>query len=430
MGRGMSFTRAWLFVVLAADAIWVAAVTGRQLGLGGFLCLVAVLVSAVLNTAVLCALAGRSVWGRLRRKARRKAWRATAGSEQAGTGGGHAAATLASQVMAATGAVGCAAVFTSAGPGSLAPRSSYSAAGRSGRRGLALGPDTRFEIGSVTKIFTGLILADMIVKKEIDLDTPLGSLLDIPAAGAVTLRSLATHTSGLPPNCARPRLAPLLTAHPNPDRDVGLDRVAAALARDPPAVPGAFRYSNISYQLLAAALAAAAGATWPTLLQQRICGPLGMTATRMNPDHNTARGHDNAGFPLPYSDCTLLPGANGLLSTTADLDRFLQAQLYPWSTPLWPAIRLSRTLQAGPPRAYGLGWRLKISGPTTLAWHGGLTNGFRALLAVVDTPKAPRGLAILANSPYDALLEVGLEALQSSRVRLRLSTASTRKEAS
>ena len=430
MGRTMSFDRAWISVVMAADAIWLAALAGRQFGLGSFLYSAAKLFNGVLVSALLCALASRLVWGRVRRTARRRAWRAAAASEQARTCGGHAAGTLASQVMAATGGVGCAAVFASAGPGSLGLRSAYSAAGRSGRRGLALGPDTRFEIGSVTKVFTGLILTDMAVRKEVDLDTPLGSLLDIPAAGAVTLRSLATHTSGLPRSCGRPRLASLLTVNPNPYRDIGLDRLAAALACKPAPVAGTFRYSNVGYQLLAAALAAAAGTTWPCLLQQRICGPLGMTATGMNLDQKTARGHDKAGFPFPYSDYALLPGAIGLLSTTADMDRFLQAQLYPWSTPLWPAIRLSRTLQAGPPHATGLGWRLKISGATTLAWHGGLTSGFSALLAVIDTPQAPRGLAILTNSPYDALLEVGLKALRSSRVRLRISTASTRKEAS
>jgi hypothetical protein len=59
-----------------------------------------------------------------------------------------------------------------------------------------------------------------------------------------------------------------------------------------------------------------------------------------------------------------------------------------------------------------LGWQLKISGDTTLAWHEGLTSGFSALLAVIDTPQAPRGLAILTNSPYNAALrEAGFKAL-------------------
>ncbi len=149
-----------------------------------------------------------------------------------------------------------------------------------------------------------------------------------------------------------------------------------------------------------------------------------MSATGMNPDKNTARGHDKAGFLLPYSDYALLPGAIGLLSTAADLDRFLRAQLEPDRTPLGPAIRLSRTPQPGSPRAAGLGWQLAISGDTTLAWHGGLTNGFSALLAVIDSPKAPRGVAILTNSPYYAgVREAGIKALESSTVRLVISTA-------
>jgi serine-type D-Ala-D-Ala carboxypeptidase/endopeptidase len=426
MGRAMSFNRAWLFVVLAADGVWLAALAGRQLGLGSFLYSAAKLASAVLLTAALCGLAGSLVWGRVRRAARQRAWRATAGPENARTGGGHAAGTLASQAMAATGAVGCAAVFVSADRGSPVLRSAFSAAGRSGRRGQAVGPDTRFEIGSVTKIFTGLVLADMAVRKEVDLDAPLGSLLDIPAAGAVTLRSLATHTSGLPRSCAGPRLAAWLTAHPNPYREIGLDRVAAALARKPPAMPGTFRYSNVGYQLLAAALAAGAGTTWPCLVQQRICGPLGMTATGMDPDEDTARGHDKAGFPFPYSDYALLPGAIGLLSTAADLDRFVQVQLDPGSTPLGPAIRLSRTPQPGSPRAAGLGWQLKISGAATLAWHEGQTSGFSALLALIDIREARRGLAILTNSPYSAALrQAGLKALSSAQLRISIASMRT-----
>jgi ABC-type anion transport system duplicated permease subunit len=105
MGRAMSFDRAWIFVVLAADAIWLAALAGRQFGLGSLLYLAAQLVTDVLLTAALCAVASMLVWGRLRRTARQKAWRATAGTGKARTAGEHAAETLASQAMAATGSV-------------------------------------------------------------------------------------------------------------------------------------------------------------------------------------------------------------------------------------------------------------------------------------------------------------------------------------
>lgn len=412
----MSFERARTLVVFTAAAIWLAALAGLPFGLGHPMYMAASLVSAVLLTAALCALVGALLWGRVRRTARQNAYRTTPAAERARTGDEHAgdtAGVLASQVIAATGSVGCVAVFVSGRPGSPVLRSVYSAAGRSGRRGRAVGPDTRFEIGSLTKVFTGLILADMAVRNEVDLDTPLGALLDIPAASTITLRSLATHTSGLPRRVPGPRLTNLLTAHPDPYHGIDLDRVTEALARKPPRAPGTFLYSNVGYQLLGAALAAAARTTWPNLVQQRICGPLGMMATGVRPDESTARGHDKSGLPTPYSDYALLPGAIGLLSTTADLDRFVRAQLDLGSTPLGPAILLSRTAQTAAGSGRGVGWRLKASGDGTLAWHTGRTQGFSALLAVINTPGERRGLAILTNSPYGtAPNTVGLSALR------------------
>jgi D-alanyl-D-alanine-carboxypeptidase/D-alanyl-D-alanine-endopeptidase len=412
-GCAMSFTRARALITFVAVVIWLAALTGRHLGVGRSVCSAGRLVTAVLLAAVLCALVGGRVWGRVRYAARQNAARAAAMAQQPRTRDGMG--SLAWQARAATGAVGCAAMFVCGDRGSAVPRSMFSAAGRSGRRGHAIGPDTRFEIGSLTKIFTGLILADMAVRNNVDLETPVGALLGVPAAEALTLRSLATHTSGLPRRITGPHLAALLTVHHDPYRGTDLDRVTTALARRPPPVGGTFRYSNVGYQLLAAALAAAAGTTWPELLQQRICGPLGLTATGMSPDRNTARGHDEAGFPFPYSDYTLLPGAIGLFSSASDLGRFLHAQLAPWSTPLGPAIRLSRTVQTPPGCSLqaGLGWRLKTAGDASLAWHRGLTHGFGALLAVIDAPDSQRGLAILVNSPAAATLQaVGLRTVR------------------
>lgn len=409
----MSFPRARALVTFVAVVIWLAALIGRHFSVSRSVFPAAMMVTVVLLVSVLCALVSGWAWGRVRRAARQDAARASAMAQPAGTG--DRALSTVWEILAATGAVGCAAVFVSGDRESAETRSRFSAVGRSGRFGHAIGPDTRFEIGSLTKIFTGLILADMAVRNEVDLETPLGVLLGIPAVGTMTIRSLATHTSGLPRRITSPRLVPLLTAHHDPYHGTDLDRVIAALARRPPPVGGAFGYSNVGYQLLAAALAAAAGTTWPNLLQQRICGPLGLTTTSMTPDRNTARGHDEAGFPFPYSDYASLPGAIGLFSSTRDLSRFLQAQLDPGSTPLGPAIRLSRTVQtpAGCSCQAGLGWRLKTTGGARLAWHRGLTHGFSALLAVIDAPDVRRGLAILANSPATAatVQAVGLKTL-------------------
>lgn len=438
----MSFLRARILLTYAAVALWLTVLAGRQFGLSGAAYEAASLVVTALVATTLAAAAGGMVWGRVGRRKRRKAARAMAPATMAPaatgqlpsarTGSANATGeTLARQAVAATGAVGCAAVVIGGqGPPPLEPSQGpgqgpdqepdqepvFSAVGRSGRRGLQIGPDTRFEIGSVTKIFTGLLLADMTERAEVDLDAPLGTLLGVPAADALTLRSLATHTSGLPRRITRPRLGSVLTVQPDPFRGTTLDHVTAALARRPPATPGPYQYSNVGYQLLAAALAKAAGTTWEDLLQQRITEPLGLNSTSMSPDNHTARGHDEAGLPYPYPDYTLLPGAMGLFSTARDLASFLKAQLDPDSTPLGPAIRLSRTVHtpAGCSHPTGLGWRLKTTKDATMAWHSGLIYGFSAMLALTSTPGAPRGLAILANSPCSAgLRSVGLNALRS-----------------
>ena len=243
------------------------------------------------------------LYGRARRVVQERRYRAlgTPGERRAHGPG----LPLAVRAMTVTGSVGCAAVLVRGRDEPADLRAGHSASGRSGRPGPAITPDTRFEIGSVTKIFTGLVPADMVVRGQTELDATLGTLIGLPAraGGLITLRSLATHNSGLP------RLAPslrmkahALTAHPDPYRDIDLAHVIAALTRNPPAEPGAFRYSNLGYQLLGTALAAAAGTTWSDLVWQRICRPLGLTATGIEPDRSTARGHDPAGLPVPYWD--------------------------------------------------------------------------------------------------------------------------------
>jgi serine-type D-Ala-D-Ala carboxypeptidase/endopeptidase len=414
----VSWLRVRVWVTFAAVVIWLTALAGRQVGLGPPVYSAVGQVDGVLLTGVLAVLAGGLVWGWTRRAVRRRACRAAAVAQSARADcgqSGRAAEALAWKAAAVTGAVGCAAVLVSGTGGSAGPRSVFSAAGRSGRRGQPIGPGTRFEIGSLTKIFTGLLLADMATRGEVELDMPLSAVLGVPAADGITLRSLATHTSGLPRQITMPRLGAVLTGNPDPYGSADLAKVTAALARRRPPMPGRFRYSNVGYQLLGAALAAVAHSTWPDLMQQRICGPLGLAATSLIPDQNTARGHDKAGLPIPYSDHTRLPGAIGLLSSTADLDRFVRAQLNPACTPLESAIRLSRTVHTPPGagRLAGLGWRLKTSGAASVAWHTGLTYGFSALLAVTDSPHDPRALAILTNSPHTAgLAATGLNALR------------------
>ena len=439
----MTFARARSLATLGGLALWLVAWLGRPAGLDGTAWTAISGAGGLLLLAAAAGWAGSWLYGRLRRALQRRRYRRRQaapttrdGSTSARAAPGRAAparaaqrgapaapatpaADLAAAALAAAGPVGCAAVLVSrdAGhPGDLGAVSS--AAGRSGRRDLELTRQTRFELGSVTKVFTGLLLADLVVQSEISLDATLGTLLQLPerAGGTITLRALATHTSGLP------RLAPgwrmtarALTADPDPYQGIGLARTVAALERHPPGAPGNFRYSNLGYQLLGAALAEATGTSWPDLVRRRICQPLGLTATGTRADAATARGHDRAGLPVPYWDHPL-PADGALMSCTADLEMFLRAQLDPDRTELAEAIRLSRTSHTPGQavRSVGLGWMLETAGSGTLAWHNGGTGGFGSFLAVASGPAQPGGIALLANSEHSTALDVfGRRALRS-----------------
>ena len=157
------------------------------------------------------------------------------------------------------------------------------------------GPHTMFEIGSNTKTFTALLLADMVVRGEINYTDPIAAFLPgharpqrnrrRAASAQITLLHLATHTGGLP-RLPRNLLARALRdRRTNPYARYTLPDLYAATARlggGPP--PGTrMRYSNYGVGLLGQLLANAAGTDYGTLITQRICRPLGLAETLPHP---------------------------------------------------------------------------------------------------------------------------------------------------
>ena len=177
--------------------------------------------------------------------------------------------------------------------------------------------DTVFEIGSITKVFTTLLLADMVARGEAALDEPVARLL--PAGVAVPDRNgqqirlidLATHTAGLPRS---PTDMPDADWS-NPFADYTVERLYAFLAgvrlgRD---IGAGFAYSNLGLGLLGHALALRAGADYEALLRRRITGPLGMSDTTIALSAEMKRRfavpHDHHLEPVPVWDLPAIPGA-------------------------------------------------------------------------------------------------------------------------
>lgn len=233
-------------------------------------------------------------------------------------------------------------------------------------RGTPLDEHSVLEIGSVTKVFTGTLLAEMAERGELRLSDPVVSLLpagvSVPSRGgrAITLEHLATHTSGLPSmpsdivpadpssalaECTVGRLFECLEQH--------------ELSRDP---GSRYEYSNLGIGLLGHALALRAGTDYEQLVRRRILEPLEMHRTAIAPsvemERRVAIGHDERGRPAPRLEAPGLLGAGGLRSSVADMLRFAAANLDEAGS-LAAAIRAAHS----PRTRIGLGTRIG------LVWH-------------------------------------------------------------
>jgi serine-type D-Ala-D-Ala carboxypeptidase/endopeptidase len=256
---------------------------------------------------------------------------------------------------------------------------------------------TIFELGSITKVCTGLLLADLAEQGLVRLDDPLASHLPagvrVPTfkGHQVTLGDLTSHAAGLPRD-PKGTLRRWLGDRDNPQAALSVQDLYAGLARTRlRRRPGErVRYSNLGAGLLGQALASAAGQTYEQLVRERICLPLGMPDTMIVPTgEQTARlatGHTRRGRPAPPLRLPALAGAGALRSTASDMLRLLRANLDPARTSL--AAQLERTQhprrRAGKGMEVGLGWLIArppgAAGP--VLWHGGGTSGFRSFAAV------------------------------------------------
>jgi len=281
--------------------------------------------------------------------------------------------------------------------------------------------DSVFEIGSVTKVFTALLLADMAQRAELALTDPVGKFLppevSVPGRGrSITLRDLATHTSGLPgtPDNLRPANAT------NPFADYSVEQLYEFLSGHElrRGVGEAFGYSNIGYALLGHALARHSGVGYEALVRSRILAPLGMnsTAIDLSPDLQSrlAGGHDSRLQQVPNFELPTFAGAGALRSTARDLLTFLGAVLGYTDSALAPAMAemLTVRMPTGKPGLdIALGWVVRIRGRDEIVWHGGGTPGYSTFLGYLR--KARVGVVVLSNTSTAAVDDIGSHLLDA-----------------
>ncbi|WP_078591824.1 serine hydrolase domain-containing protein [Streptomyces megasporus] len=272
-------------------------------------------------------------------------------------------------------------------------------------------PDTRFELGSVTKTFTALLLAVMAERGEVRLDAPIGAHLPGPLlpeghGDRITLTHLATHTSGLPRLPPGLMLAALPRWYTNPYETFTPGRLLRALPRTrvrrPPGTR--VRYSNFGVGLLGRLLADAAGTDYAEALADRVLEPLGLTDTTCDPTLPQATGHLR-GRPRPPWLIPGLPGAGALRSSARDTERYLTALLSP--PPTVDAALRTALYEVTRPRVAEPGgdlvclvWKRRAlpaddGGTHHLLFHSGGTRGFTSFVGF--SPTARTALAALSN---------------------------------
>jgi serine-type D-Ala-D-Ala carboxypeptidase/endopeptidase len=298
--------------------------------------------------------------------------------------------------------------------------------------------DTLFEIGSITKVFTALLLADMVQRGEVKLDDPVAKYVPTTAkipqrdGQQITLVDLATHTSGLPrmPANFRPK------DPANPYIDYTDEQLYAFLSsyeliRD---VGVKFEYSNLGFGLLGQGLARRAGADYETLVETRICEPLGMKDTRitLTPDmeRRFAAGHSADLVTVSRWDIPSLAGAGALRSSANDLLNFLAATMGYTHTKLAPAMKAMLSVKRPTGQPFidsAMGWAIDTRGGGEIIWKNGGTGGYRTFIGYA--PQTGVGVVALSNaSTGTGADDIGLHLLDA-RFPLEVPEGSARETA-
>jgi len=259
--------------------------------------------------------------------------------------------------------------------------------------GRAPDGETIFEIGSITKVFTALLLSDMALRGEVKLNDPISKYLPatvhVPTRNGkqITLLDLATHYSGLP------------RMPDNYNREYSVEQMYDflsnyTLTRDPGAK---YDYSNFGAGLLGQSLAVRAGTDYETLLHDRITEPLGMnhTAMRLTPEMqaNLISGY-GSGIKAPSIEVSAMKGAGSIRSNVDDMLIFLAANMGLIQGPLRPAMKkmLSVRRPVSPGVQIAVGWHIANG----VVCHNGGTNGYHAYAGF--EPRRKAGVVVLSNS--------------------------------
>ncbi|WP_422083032.1 serine hydrolase [Ulvibacterium sp.] len=262
-----------------------------------------------------------------------------------------------------------------------------------------------FEIGSISKTFTGILLADEVLKNEMKLEDPLqlylpkGVTAPTQNGESIRLIHMANHTSSLPrmPSNFNP-------SNPaNPFADYSEKQLYDFLGNYelPRKIGSQYEYSNYAMGLLGHILADKNESTYEELLIERITEPLGLNDTRISftasMKKNLAMGH-SGGVEVENWDIPTLAGAGAIRSSAVDMLDYLATNMGIKESNLYPAMQLAHqnSRKEGESPIVGLGWHTMVVDDLEIIWHNGGTGGYRTFAGFIKG--GDRGVVVLSNS--------------------------------
>ena len=276
-----------------------------------------------------------------------------------------------------------------------------------------------FEIGSISKVFTTILLADQVALGKMKLSDPIAKYLPegvtVPVRNGkeITLQDLATHTSGLPrmPTNINPSDAT------NPFADYAAQLTYDFLSnyeltRD---IGATYEYSNYAMGLLGHILELHTGKSYEALIMEKIASPYQMKDTKVvftdAMKQRLAKGHAFQQEVRNWDFQTLV-GAGGVRSTATDMVKFLKANMENANTNISKAMKMSHQVAyTNDNFEIGLGWHY-VKGENTIVWHNGRTAGYSSFTGFIEG--TTKGVIVLSNSS-ETIDDLGLKILDPSR---------------
>ena len=290
---------------------------------------------------------------------------------------------------------------------------------------------TLMQAGSVTKVFTASLLADLVARGALHWSDTLAERLPgvemRPEIAAMTLDALATHTAGLPAN------PPNRVDIDGVMQPYGTAQLYASLS-DPgfslEAEPGR-HYSNWGYAILGHVVEKATGRRFEDVLKARIFGPLAMERSRiaLSPEDERRLAtpywpEDDPRIARPRWVFGEVAAFGGITSTARDLARFVAYQMQPEARPevLDPAqvlaLREVRVLLPSWGAGGARGWLVVREREGALTWeHSGEVDGYSSYIGF--SPELQVGIAVTANLGGSSARRIALPLLSRMAARAR-----------